>query len=494
MNLLGIDIGTTGAKAAVFSDQGELLCLAYREYETLSPNPGWFELDSRHVVEQVWACISEATSQVAQKPGALSISSMGEAVTPVDAEGNILAGSILMKDMRGEQYVDLIRDRLGQEAFYQINPNILAAQYSLPKILWIRRHQPELFARTHKFLLWTDLISVLLGAQAKTSYSMANRTLLLDIRRQQWSRELLELADLDPALLPEPVASGEIIGQVRPEMARKLGLAPQAAIVTGGHDQGCNALGAGGVHSGSAVCGLGTVECTTPVYDTIPEASTMLQAGLNVEHHVVPDRYVSFLYNQAGSLVRWFRDTFAEAQARSSGADIYPQLMAEMPKGPSDVFVLPYFEPTGPPDFLSRTTGVIAGLRTSTRRGEILKAVLEGTTFYFLESFRKLRDMGIDTSRILATGGGAKSDPWLQIKADILNVPMVRLDITECGAAGAAILAGLATGVYDSPQEASKLFAKQVQSFEPDPKRHERYAQRYEQYRSLVDRNIYAGS
>jgi xylulokinase len=164
--------------------------------------------------------------------------------------------------------------------------------------------------------------------------------------------------------------------------------------------------------------------------------------------------------------------------------------MAEMPDEPSDVFVLPYFEPTGPPDFLASPTGLVAGLRTSTTRGEILRAVLEGTTFYFVESFRRLREMGIDTSRILATGGGAKSDAWLQIKADILGVPFVRLDITECGSAGAAILAGLATGVYDDPGQASARFGHEAETFEPDPQRHRRYAERYQQYRELAAANI----
>jgi xylulokinase len=491
MSLLGIDIGTTGCKAAVFSPDGKMLSLSYREYETHSPRPGWFELDSRRVAANIFQAVTEATADVEEKPDALSISSMGEAVTGVDAEGNILAGCILMKDARGENHVKRIREQLGQEAFYQINPNILAPQYSLPKILWIKEHEPELYRRTDKFLLWSDLVSVLLGAEAKTSFSMANRTLLLDIRKETWSQDLLKLAGIDPGKLPVPVASGTPIGEVRDGMADQLGLARKAVIVAGGHDQGCNALGAGAVDPGSAVCGLGTVECTTPVYDRIPETAPMLQAGLNVEHHVIPGRYVSFLYNQAGSLVRWYRDTFAAAEFRRNPDEIYPRLLSEMPEEPSDVFVLPYFEPTGPPDFLSAVGGLIANLTTSTPRSQILKAILEATTFYFVESFRDLQQMGIDTSRIIATGGGAKSDAWLQIKADILNVPFVRLDITECGAAGAAILAGLATGVYQDAKSASGLFGREIRTFEPDAKRNRRYEQRYVEYRGLMQRNVY---
>ncbi|GAG78949.1 unnamed protein product, partial [marine sediment metagenome] len=204
-------------------------------------------------------------------------------------------------------------------------------------------------------------------------------------------------------------------------------------VVVGGHDQCCNSLGAGIYRAGTAVCGIGTFECITPTYNHFPDPSSMIENGLNVEHHVLPGLFVSFLYNQSGVLVKWFRDTFAtnDVPLLKKNEDIYEILAKEMPPEPSRLLVLPYFEMTGPPDFISDASGAIVGLKTSTTRGEILKSIMECVTFYFVDSVNALKDMGIDTSQFVATGGGAKSSHWLQIKANIFGVPFIRQRITE---------------------------------------------------------------
>jgi len=201
-----------------------------------------------------------------------------------------------------------------------------------------------------------------------------------------------------------------------------------------------------------------------------------------VEHHVLPGLYLSFLYNQSGSLVKWFRDTFA-ADLRSE--DIYAALMDEMPDAPARLLVLPHFEMTGAPDFITDSAGVIAGLRTSTQRGEILKAIIEGAAFHFVEGLDALRGLGIDMSEFIATGGGAKSAAWLQIKADIYGVPFVRPRITECGALGAAILAGCATDVFSGPAEGVAQFVVRDRVFVPDTARHAQYREMHAKYRQL---------
>jgi len=213
----------------------------------------------------------------------------------------------------------------------------------------------------------------------------------------------------------------------------------------------------------------------------------MLATGLSVEHHVLPGLYVSFVYNQAGSLVRWFRDTFASADRERlpPGRDIYDALAAEMPAEPTRLLVLPYFEPTGSPHYVRDAAGAVVGLKTTTTRGQILKAIMESVTFYFVEPLEGLRRLGIDTSQFVATGGGARSDAWLQIKADVLGVPLVRPAITECGVLGAAMLAGLATGRLADPAEAIARFVRRDRVFEPDPRRHALYRDRAAAYRRL---------
>ncbi len=490
MSLLGIDLGTTGCKAAIFTVDGELLANAYREYQPLHPRDGWAELDSREVWKKVKATIAEATTATRNDPvTALSISSMGEAMVPVDADRRILGNCILSSDVRGQETAELLERKLGQEAFYAINPNILGVQYSLPKLRWQKKHEAETFAKADKYLLWGDLIAYMLGGEPLTGLSLANRTLLLDIRAEDWSDELLRIADIPRDKLGTVVPAGTLAGTVAPAIGAELGLGTKVEIIVGGHDQCCNSLGAGVHRPGNAVCGIGTFECITPTYGRLPsDTGKMLRNGLNIEHHVLPGLYVSFIYNQGGVLVKWFRDTFAadEASSAGDGTDIYARLSAEMPAEPSRLLVLPYFEMTGPPRFVGDAAGAIVGLKTSTSRGEILKAIMECETLYFAESLHALEQIGIDTSEFVATGGGAKSDPWLQIKADVLGVPFVRPRITEATALGAAILAGIATGVFANAQEGAQRFVQHERVFEPDQSRHAVYREKLARYRELL--------
>ncbi|MBZ5516539.1 MAG: hypothetical protein LAN62_17160 [Acidobacteriia bacterium] len=488
MSLLGVDVGTTGCKAAAFSEQGLCLASAYREYPTLHPRDGWAELDSRRVWDSVQATIREVAAQVAKDPiRALSVSSRAEAVTPVSKEREILGPCILSSDTRGADYIEALRREIDQEEFYSINPNILGVQYSLPKLLWLRQYEPDLYSRADRFLLWGDLVAYLLGCDPLTSYSLANRTLLFDIRAEDWSERLLSLTGIERTKLPKPVPSGTIAGTVSDRLAREMNLPKGVLVVVGGHDQCCNSLGAGIYEAGKAVCGIGTFECITPSYDRIPDARSMLRHGFNVEHHILPGLFVSFIYNQSGSLVRWFRDTFAGADKKllSPEEDIYEMLAREMPEEPTRLFTLPYFELTGPPQFVADASGVILGLKTGTTRGEILKSIMESATFYFAESVKALAEMGVDISEFVATGGGAKSDAWLQIKADIFGVPFVRPRVTEASVLGAAMLAGVSMGVFASPAEAASQFVKRGRAFNPHPGRHKVYEEKLQAYRGL---------
>jgi xylulokinase len=488
MSLLGIDVGTSGCKAAAFAESGECLARAYREYPTAHPRPGWAELNSREVWHCVRDTIAEVAGRVAQRPvRALCVSSMGEAMTPVSNDRQILGPCILSSDTRGVEYVEALARQIPQEAFFCINPNIFGPQYSLPKLLWLQQHQPALYAQAHKFLLWGDLVAFMLGCDPVTSYSHANRTLLFDIRKEDWSEPLLLLTGIERAKLPVPLPSGAVAGTVCERVARELNLPKEVLVVVGGHDQCCGSLGAGVYQAGKAVCGIGSFECITPTYDHLPDAAAMLRHGLNIEHHVLPGLFVSFIYNQGGTLVRWFRDTFARADRKLLPADedIYDALAREMPSGPTRLFTLPYFDITGPPGFIANASGVMVGLKTTTTRGEILKSIMESVTFYFAESLQALNELGVNLSEFVATGGGAKSDQWLQLKADIFGVPFVRPRVTEASVLGAAILAGIAAGLFRHPAEGVKQFVKADRVFEPDPVRHRIYQEKLEAYREL---------
>lgn len=487
MSLLGIDLGTTGCKAGVFSLDGRCVGAAYREYDMLHPKAGWSELDSAEVWRKVRAVIAEAVAAAKAAPSdpitALSVSAFGEAFVPVSRNRELLDRSILCVDDRGREHVDRLLRDFGRERLFAINPNLLGPNYSLPKLLWLREHRPAVFEQADYFLLWSDCIAFMLGAEAVTNNSHANRTLLFDLPANDWSPELLAWSGLPREKLGPVVPGGTVIGTVSAAMADELGLPPGVRIVAGGHDQCCNALGCGGITPGHALYGMGSFDCITPVYRRPADLSAMLAENLNVEHHVLPDLFVSFLYNQAGFLVKWFRDTFAAADVPPAGMSIYDHLDRELPAEPTNLLVLPHFDP--PPHHPPETSGVIVGLKTTTRRGEILKAIREGTTLHFLAGLDALVHLGIDTTELIASGGGAKSDAGLQLRADILGIPVVRPQITEAGVLGAAMLAGIAIGACATAAQAVEVFVKRERVFEPDAARHARYREKHALFQQL---------
>lgn len=489
MNLMGIDVGTTGCKVALFSSKGELLATDYREYDVQFSQPGWAQLNSEAVWNDVKSTIrSVMKTSPGNKVKALSVSSLGESVIPVTENRQILGASILNFDIRGEEYLKSLSEVLTNEHLYTINGNPLGNLYTLTKLKWISQHQPDLYDRTFKFLHWSGFISFMLGADPSVDYSMANRTLLFDINSEDWSDELLQISGIDRVKLPAICASGKMIGYVSDQIALELGLPKGIQIISGAHDQCANAVGCGVIDPGSAVYGMGTFHCITPVFTVPPKSNLMLDRGLNTEHHAIPGRFVSFIYNQGGSLVKWYRDTFAaieHQQAVNEGHSVYPRLLDEIPDKPSNVFVLPHFSQTGSPKFISDSAGVIVGLHLETQRGEILKGIIEGAAFYLKEIVDSLPETGIKTEIYRVVGGGSKSDKWIQSCADIFGRPFVRPVFTEAGALGAAIIAGVGSGVFSNYFEGVEMMVRFDRSFEPDLHQHELYQSRYQHYKHL---------
>lgn len=489
MSLLGIDVGTSGCKAAVFSETGRLLSLAYEEYDIQRPQPGWAELAVAPVWEQIQRTIRQAAAAAAGDPvRALSVSSMGEALIPVTRARQVLGPSLLNFDARGNEYLAEWRKAITDERLYRINGNTLGDQYSLTKLRWIKDHQPDLYARADVFLLWGGFVPFMLGVEPFVDYSLANRTLLFDLDAGDWSDELLALAGLEREKLPRPVPSGTVVGEVSQQAAEALGLPPGVVVVAGGHDQCLNGVGCGAIAPGQAMYGMGTYICMMPVFNRRPEPAAMIGQGLNTEHHAVPGHFVSFIYNHGGSLLRWFRDTFASAEratAQETGRDIYAALIAEMPEEPSRVLALPHWAPTGPPEFISDSSGVLVGLKLETSRGEILKSLLEAVTFYERACLETLPQAGISITHLSAVGGGSRSDAWIQLSADILGRPFTRPKITEAGVLGAAIVAGVGSGVFPSLAAGVETMVAPERTFEPDPRKQRLYDDRFAHYQRL---------
>ncbi len=482
-------MGTTGCKALAFSTEGRIISSAYQEYDTQRPEPGWGQLDSVDVWKKIKSVISQVASQCKDDPiKALAVSSLGEAVVPVAEDREILGPSILNYDTRGREYLDSLGEKLEDQYLFGINGNVLGNDYTLTKLLWIKEQMPELYNRTYKFLHWGAFVAFMLGSDPVVDYSLANRSLLFDINKTTWSEEVIDLVGLDQAKLPETAPAGKIVGTVSDSIAAELGLPKNVSIVTGAHDDCSAALGCGVIDEGRAMYSLGTFISVLVVYNERKDPKLMIERGLNTEHHAKSDKYVSFLFNQGGVLFKWFRDTFATKEAslaQAAGRDIYSDLFSEIPDGPSKVMVLPHFTSTGPPEYISESSGVMVGLTLETSRGDILKGILEGATFYLKECVDSLSEIGTEIKSYCAVGGGSKSDTWVQITADIMGRPFIRPKITEAGSLGAAILAGTAKGIYSSIEEGVKVCVKMEKTFEPNSEKTRLYNSWFEKYKGL---------
>ena len=490
MSLLGIDIGTTGCKALAVSLDGEILAQHYQEYDILAPQPNYAELDAQDVWRKTKTVIAHVAAATAHDPiETLAVSSLGEALVPVTHDRKILDRSILFLDPRGQEFLPQLQADLNDKELCQITGNTSGNQYSLTKLMWIRRRQPDLYKRTDHFLLFSSFIAFMLGAEPTVDYSLANRTLCFDLDQHDWSAKILDLAQIDATKLPRVVKSTTPIGTVSQHLADELGLPSNISIVAGAHDQCANAIGAGVIEPGHAMFGMGTFLCAVPIFDQRPEPDAMMAAGLSTEHHAADKRFVSFIYNQGGCLVKWFRDTFAAAEhqlAQQQSTDIYDQLFAEMSPDPTDVIVLPYFTATAPPKSIPGANGLIANLNLETPRADILKAILQGATFYLTASLQLLPQLGQNITEYRAVGGGSNSPQWLQLNADILNCTFTRPKISEAGALGAAIIAAKGHNIFPSLNDGIQQLVTIEHTVHPDPKRHQQFQQRLQDYRHLA--------
>jgi xylulokinase len=494
MSLMGVDVGTTAVKAAVFSESGRLLAAASREYPLLFPLPGASELDSRAVTDAALAVIGETASLVAATDpvAAIGIASQGEAFTPLALDGAFLANAMTSGDTRSAPLVESWSREFGRERMYEITGHTCYPMYSLFKLLWLKENEPEVWERAHKFLFFEDLLAYILTGETATDPSMAARSMLFDVTKRRWSDEILGALALSPDRLARVVPSGTVVGTVSAEPADSLGLDMDVAVFVAGHDQPVGALGCGAAVPGSASYAIGTVECVCPAIARLILSPDLMRANLATYPHVLPDTYTTVAFNMTGgSVLRWLRDTLAHKeveQARTDGADPYDRIVAAAAPEPAKLLLLPHFGPTGTPRFDPEGAGALLGLTLSTTRAEIFRAFLEGITYEMKWNLSILAASGFELSELRAVGGGSRSPVWMQIKADILGLPLTVMQVSEATCAGAAILAGAGMRLFE-PREVAALWAKPARTFLPRPEYRRGYEDRFaiyqEAYRAL---------
>lgn len=484
MSLLGIDVGTTACKSVAFDPSGRALASSAREYPLQTPLPGHLELDANTVWEAVATTVREVNAALTDPVVAIAISSQGEAVTPVAADGSVLAGSPVTFDTRAVAQIARLEAALGRERLAHLTGQPPHPMFTIGKLMWWAEHDPKLVRDTWKFLGFGDLVSWRLGADAAIDFSMAARTMAFDIHTLRWAEDVLGTAGIPAAKLATPVPAGVPIGHVKAALAQELGFAGRPLIVAGGHDQPCGALGAGATGAGEAMLAIGTTICLAPVFARPDER--LLAFDYPCYPHVVPGMWITLAGNfTGGSLLRWYRDTFGEhvvGAANARGLDVYDLLTDEAGESPSPLLVLPHFAGSGAPSNDPLSKGAIIGLGFSSTREHIIRALLEGVMFEMALNREMLGQAGVDVTQAVAIGGGSRSDRWLGIAADVLGVPVRRSSQPEAACWGAARLAGQAAGVL-SPNDAPLPGESRV--FLPDPERSGYYRDRLAIYRGL---------
>jgi xylulokinase len=459
---------------------------AYKDYSTTSPKPGYVELDAR----VVYASAKEALSEIAGPDvGAIAIASIGEAVVLLDGNDSPLAGSIYYSDIRGVEEVDDIKAAMEPDDILRVTGMPVGPMFSAGKLLWIKKNEPALYASAKRMMLFGDFISFMLTGERVIDYSLASRTMLFDIRKNDWAYDIADVLGLDARRFSRPAPSGTVIGSMRAETAEELGFPKSTVVVAGGHDQIVAALGGGALLPGESIDVTGSSESLNVVLDDCHADPLMTRYGFCCEPHVLPGHFVTLAFNaSAGAAIKWYRDMFESERFKeesAAGANIYALLDAEIGDAPTNILFLPYVTGSGTPWFDGTTGGAFLGLHQGTKRSDLYKSVLEGVTYEIKYNETLLEKCGMMFNTIVAAGGAARSDKFMQIKADIMNRRIDVLENKDIGTVGLALICAKAMGDIEDIVAAAKKAAKVAASYEPDEARAEHYALKLKEYRSI---------
>jgi xylulokinase len=490
MSFLGLDVGTTGCKALAVDDGGTVIAQAYREYPLVGDKPGWNELDSVRLWRSIVEVIANVARQTRSDPVmAVGVSSQGEAVAPIGRDGTPLGNFIVTFDNRTEPQSAWWEHRLGKRKIFQITGMPLHPMYSINKIMWIRENRPEVWAAAWKLLCVEDFVIFKLCGSAAIDHSLAARTMCFDVRRKRWSPEILSRADVDPALLADPRPSGEAVGTIRREIAEETGLDKAVIVATGGHDQPCGALGAGAVRPGMVMNAIGTSDVLCPAFPRALLTGAMLANNYCCYPHVARGMYTSITFNFTGGLLlRWYRDTLCQDEIREAERlheDPYETIIRGACREPADALILPHFVGSGTPTLDSRSRGAIVGLTLHTTKAELSRAILDSNNYDVRLNMDRLKGIGVPMDELRVIGGGSKSSIWLQLRADVLGMPVSVPAISEAASLGAAICAAVSAGHFPDTTSGAEQWVRVARTFEPDAAMGGRYAEKYDNYRRL---------
>ena len=487
--LIGLDVGTSSAKAVLMDETGEVVSTVAPTYEFCTPRPLWAESDP----EDWWKGTVHAIRSLVEKVGAENIAGLGltgqmHGLVMLDKEGKVLRPCIMWNDQRTGSQCEAITEKVGSERVLQLTGNPVLPGFTAPKIAWVRENEPEVYDRVDKVLLPKDYVRHRLTGEFFTDVSDASGTSLLDVANRGWSDEMISALDIPRSWLPEVTESPVASTKISKEGSMATGLVEGTPVVAGGGDQAAQAVGCGIVSEGVVSTTVGT---SGVVFAHSDEYRVDPEGRLHAFCHAVPGRWhlMGVMLSAAGSF-QWYRNELGQAEMQSEaagGSDAYDaltKLAAEAPPGSEGLLFLPYLsgERTPYPDPNAR--GSFVGLTLRHGRSHLTRAVLEGVSYGLNDSLSLMRRLGVEPDRVILSGGGARSPFWRQMLADVFAARCELVNATEGAAYGAALLAAVGAGIHESVEAACKACIRVTDQTEVGSNK-DVYADYYPRYRAL---------
>ncbi|HUS94449.1 MAG TPA: FGGY family carbohydrate kinase [Patescibacteria group bacterium] len=495
--LAGIDLGSTSLKCIIYDLAGNVVASGSRLTEQHHPDPNhpdWTVWQP----EQIWGGTAAAMKEAVQQLDdprhikAVAVTGMGMDGVPIDEDGNWLYPFISWHDPRTEPQLGWWEENIGAEKSFRIGGNTLWRFSTALRLLWMAEHEPEILARTDKWLLIEDFLNFMLCGRQATDYTMASCTLLFDQNKRDWSDEILSESGIEQRLLCEAHPSGTLLGGVTQSAARATGLPEGTPVVLGGHDYLCGALPAGAFSPGVVLDVTGTWEIILAAIPAPILTSDVQKLGVTVETHVARDIYAVWGGAVASDMLEWYRKEYgfkAQRLAEQNGGVDWDYLMAEAsasPAGARGILFLPHLSAAGCPVVDARSLGAFVGLSNFVQSGDMLRAIVEGLNYQVLDIVMALETgLGISPNRLVAVGGATRNQFLMQNKADITGLPIEVPELEEATTLGAAILAGIGIGLYQNEQDAFEQVYKPGKIYQPDPQLANKYARCYQIYKQL---------
>ncbi len=494
MYLAGIDVGTTGCKCSVYTDLGEFVDEAYQEYEI-------HVTEFEHTIDPkiIWDGVKKVVKEIANKVKVIEsicITSFGEASIWLDQYGEPLTNAYLFTDPNGSRESCEIVNEVGADYIYQHMGLTPGKMYSAVKWKWQKKQTPDLWKKTSWICLIEDYIVYRLSGVRQIDYTLAARTMAFDIHKLCWDDAILKAVGVSEQMLSKLVPTGTAAEVMQEEVRKELGFDNRPLIVSGCHDQIAAAIGSGVLKRTQAVDGTGTVECITCAFSKLDKSQEKLLSESG--YAVVPygkDLYVTYAYSfTGGAMLKWYRDKLAFCEAESMkrhGESPYEVFNNSIQMDrPSGLLVLPYFAGAGTPYMNPNAKGVIVGLTIDTTKAQIYQGLMEGAAYEMRLNMERLEQAGVPIEELYATGGGANSSQWLQIKADIYGKRVVPLGVEQSGTIACIMLAGVACGKFQSLEEATNIFVTRKDCYEPREEVRKKYENLYHEYKQIYP-NLY---